>query len=270
MRLVRRGDRRIAYRVIEGGPARLVLVSGTGLPGAYWTLSQTGQFREWATCLLVDNAGCGSTEPLQTGAWTTAQMAGDLIAVLDDAGWDRAHVAGHSLGSAVCVQLAHLEPERVRSLSLNSTWPGTDRAPHLEAWLEARQATARIADPALWMRYAFFLVGPAHFREHGFTGGALAAVSELVATMGSTAHIGQYDAGLGYRADAILPAIAAPTLVTAGQWDLVTLAEYGRAVAATVPGARFHEFADAGHLSGLEAPEEFNAVQRQFIESVGT
>jgi pimeloyl-ACP methyl ester carboxylesterase len=247
-----------------------VLVSGTGLPGDYWTLAQTGPFREWATCLLVDNAGSGATEPMQAGMWSVAQMARDVVAVLDDAGWDRAHLAGHSLGSAVCVHLAHLHPGRVRSLSLHSTWPGTDRAPHLEAWLEARQATAKFADPELWMRYAFFLVGPAHFRRHGFKGGALAAVSELVATTGSTAHVGQYDAGLGYRADIALPTIVAPTLVTAGQWDLVTLAEYGRTVAASVAGARFHEFADAGHLSGLEVPDEFNAVQRQFVESVGT
>jgi pimeloyl-ACP methyl ester carboxylesterase len=245
-----------------------VLVSGTGLPGAFWTIAQTEDFSEWATCLLVDNAGSGATDPLREGAWSASEMAEDVLAALDDVGWDRAHFAGHSLGTAICVHVADRAPARVRSLSLHSTWAGTDRAPHLQAWLEARQATAHVADASLWMRYAFFLVGPAHFAEHGFAGGALAKVASLVATTGSSAHVGQYDAGLGYRGAALLAQLTAPTLVTAGEWDLVTLAEYARTVAGMIRDARYHEFASAGHMSALESTAEFNETQRQFVLSV--
>jgi pimeloyl-ACP methyl ester carboxylesterase len=258
----------VGYRVVDGGPARLVLVSGTGLPGDFWTLAQTPSYQQWATCLLVDNAGSGATDPLPPGSWTAAEMAADVLQVLDDAGWDRAHFAGHSLGTAICVNIADQAPERVMSLSLHSTWPGTDRAPHLRAWLEARQATANVADPVLWMRYAFFLVGPAHFAQHGFSGGALAAVAQLVASTGTSAHVGQYEAGLSYRASEVLPTIAAPTLVTAGEWDLVTLAEYGPVVADAIPNAAYHQFPGAGHMSALECTSEFNATQQQFVQSV--
>ena len=262
----RRGDRAISYEFAGDGPARLVLIAGTGLPGAYWTLAQTPAFAEWATCLLVDNAGAGRTDPLPDGEWTPAAMARDVVAVLDDVGWPDAHVAGHSLGSAVALALGADHAPRVASLSLHSTWAATASAPHIRAWLEARQATAAVDNPDLWMRYAFFLVSPQHFARHGFTSGALGDVAALIRRMGTGSHMGQYDAGLAHDVVDRLGSLEVPTLVTAGESDFVTLPTYGRAVADVVAGAEFVEFPEAGHMSSLEQAASFNEIQRRFVE----
>ena len=262
----RRGDRAISYRVVGDGPARLVLVAGTGLPGAYWTLAQTPAFAGWATCLLVDNAGTGHTDPLPDGEWTPAAMALDVVAVLDEVGWRDAHVAGHSLGSAIALVLGCDHASRVASLSLHSTWAATAGAPHIRAWLEARQATAAVNDPDLWMRYAFFLVSPGHFARHGFTSGALGEVAALIRRMGTGSHMGQYDAGLAHDAAGGLGSLEVPTLVTVGESDFVTLSEYGRSVADAVAGAEFVELPEAGHMASLEQAASFNEIQRRFVE----
>jgi aminoacrylate hydrolase len=264
----RRGSRSISYEIVDGGPIRLVLLAGTGLPGAYWTLAQTAAFRQWATCLLVDNAGTGHSDPLADSQWTAAEMALDVVAVMDAIGWDTAHIAGHSLGSTIALGLGIAHRGRVSSRALHSTWSATSSAPHLRAWLEARQATAAVSEPGLWMRYAFFLVSPDHFAEHGFGGGALGSVAELVAAMGSGAHVGQYAAGLSHEAGAQLAGLDIPTLVTVGDADFVTLPRYGRAVADVIPGARFVEFPAAGHLAALEQPKLFNESQYAFIQSL--
>lgn len=261
--------RRIAYELIEGGPQRVVLISGTGLPGAYWTIAQTPAFRSWATCLLIDNAGSGGTYPLLDGTWSVQQMSIDVLTVMDAVGWDSAHLVGHSLGSVIATAIAASSPSRVQSLSLHSTWPGARRAPHVRAWLEARQNTARVGDPVLWMKYAFLLVGPQHFAEHGMDGGGLGEIANLIAATGSIAHVGQYDAGIGYEPCLPLEDLSVPVLVTAGSQDFVTLPEHGRLVADLVPGARFVEFSGAGHLAALEVPEVFNTVQDDFIRSIG-
>ena len=263
----RRAGRAISYEVIEGGSARLVLIAGTGQPGAYWKVAQ-GSFAEWATCVVIDNAGAGSSDPLEEGDWSIANMALDVSAVLDELGWQSAHIAGHSLGSAIAIWLGVTQPERVLSLSLHSTWSATSRAPHLQAWLEARQATSAVKDPSLWMRYAFFLVSPDHFASHGFTGGALGAVGAVVADVGHSAHVGQYSAGLDHDAADQLATLNMPTLVTVGMDDFITLPEYGRAVAKGIRGARFVEFPGTGHLSAIERPELFNETQRRFIMSL--
>lgn len=267
-----RDGRTIAFEVIPGGPHRIVLVSGTGLPGAYWRIAQVPVFGEWASCLVVDNAGTGGTDPLGVGRWTTAEMALDVVAAMDAAGWASAHVAGHSLGSAIGTILALDHTTRVESLSLHSTWAGASRAPHLIAWLGARKATAAVGDSDLWMRYAFLLVSPGHFAEHGMSRGALGAVADLmtITRMGSGVHVGQYDAGLGHDATDRLAEIKLPTLVTVGERDFVTLPEHGRDVASAIAGAHFVELSDAGHLAGLEQPERFNVAQQAFIEAVTT
>lgn len=267
--VARRDDRAVAAQLVPGGALRLVLIAGTGLPGAYWKLEQTPALSAVATCLLVDNAGSGGTDPLPDGRWNPVEMAKDVLAAMDAAGWGRAHLAGHSLGTAIAVHAAHLRPERVSSLSLHCTWPGTPDAPHLRAWLEARQVTARIGDRDLWMRYGFFLVGPDHFAAHGRESGALGAVARLLEETGGGSHIGQYDAGLSYEARDILPTLQMPTLVTAGECDFVTLASDGRRTAEAIPGARYVELPRAGHMSALEAPELFNDVQQRFLLEVG-
>ena len=150
--------------------------------------------------------------------------------------WPDAHVAGHSLGSAIALAVATSEPGRVASLSLHSTWAATSTAPHIRAWLEARQATAAANNPDIWMRYAFFLVSPQHFARHGFTSGALGDVAELIRRLGTGSHVGQYDAGLAHDAADQLDSLRLPTLVTVGESDFVTLPEYGRSLADAVRG----------------------------------
>ncbi|HTL24652.1 MAG TPA: alpha/beta hydrolase [Mycobacteriales bacterium] len=52
------------------------------------------------------------------GPSSMAQHAEDLVAVLDALGLDAVHVVGMSMGGFVAVHLAHLHPERVKSLVL--------------------------------------------------------------------------------------------------------------------------------------------------------
>jgi pimeloyl-ACP methyl ester carboxylesterase len=196
-------------------------------------------------------------------------MANDVVAAMDAAGWHRAHVMGHSLGSAIAVELVRRASARVASLSLHSAWASTRRAAHLGAWLEARRATARSnAGPELWGRYAFFLVSPDHFARHGFNGGALRTITEFVAAVDRGAHAGQYDAGLAHDADDLVESIDVPTLVTVGADDFITLPRYGIELAGRLRDAQLVLFESAGHMACLEEAARFNDTQRRFVETL--
>jgi len=73
--------------------------------------------------VLVDNRGSGRSD-LPPGSFGVADMAGDILSVLDGAGIRRAHVMGVSLGGMVAQELAVDYPERVGDLILVSTTPG--------------------------------------------------------------------------------------------------------------------------------------------------
>ena len=103
--------------------------------------------------------------------YTLRDMAADVVTVLDDAGVDRAHVLGVSLGGMIAQTLAIEFPERVRSLALLSSTTGAPdvgqpSAEALEALLapgpettdRAAVVEADVAARAVWST-------PGHFDE---------------------------------------------------------------------------------------------------------
>jgi 3-oxoadipate enol-lactonase len=55
-----------------------------------------------------------------------------------------------------------------------------------------------------------------------------------------------------------------PTLIIAGEYDTVTVASHGRALAATIPGAQLQVF-PAVHLTNIEYPDEFLRAVLEFL-----
>ena len=124
-RYARSGDSRIAYELRGTRRWRrpwFVLIQGMGFDRHGWdpVLRNLGRhFR----LVLVDNRGSGRSD-LPPGSFGVADMAGDILSVLDGAGIRRAHVMGVSPGGMVAQEMAVDYPERVGDLILVSTTPG--------------------------------------------------------------------------------------------------------------------------------------------------
>jgi 3-oxoadipate enol-lactonase len=106
----------------RGAGAPVVLVHGLGY--ARWGWEPVADLlAERFEIVLLDNRGIGQSEA-PPGPYTVAEMAGDVLAVMDDAGLERAHVVGTSLGGMIAQELALAHPERVDKLVLVCTTPG--------------------------------------------------------------------------------------------------------------------------------------------------
>jgi len=78
----------------------------------------------------------------------------------------------------------------------------------------------------------------------------------------------------GYRAAALavaeaderegLKAVAVPTLLIWGEQDRITPLPEGQAIREAIPGSQLHVIRNAGHLSYLEQPDDFNRIVRGF------
>ena len=97
--------------------------------------------------ILFDNRGIGESDA-PPGPYTVAEMAGDAVAVLDEAGVERAHVVGTSLGGMVAQELALAHPERVDRLVLACTTPGGPKAHPMPQATVALMAEAATLEPA--------------------------------------------------------------------------------------------------------------------------
>ena len=113
------GGLRIAYE-LRGTLGRrrpwLVLIQGMGLDRFGWG-PVLPELRRHFRLVLLDNRGSGRSD-LPPGSFGVADMAADVLAVLDAAGVRRAHVMGASLGGMVAQELAVDHADRVDGLVL--------------------------------------------------------------------------------------------------------------------------------------------------------
>jgi pimeloyl-ACP methyl ester carboxylesterase len=110
---------RIHYTVNGSGPL-VVLQHALLMDAECWTQSGfvdalTDRFR--VAC--VDSLGHGrSDKPSDPELYGQEQRAGDIIAVIDHLGYDRAHLVGYSMGGWLSVGVARYHPRRLSSLVL--------------------------------------------------------------------------------------------------------------------------------------------------------
>ncbi len=116
------GDVAIAYELRGAGPP-LVLIAGTGFPGATWDEDVVGPLAARHAVLTFDHRGTGGT-PATDARLSTRLFARDALGLMDALGLAAAHVLGHSMGGRVAQWMALERPERVRTLVLAATGPG--------------------------------------------------------------------------------------------------------------------------------------------------
>jgi pimeloyl-ACP methyl ester carboxylesterase len=118
----------IAFELTGRGDP-LVLVAGTGYPGATWPPGLIERLAAHHRVLTYDHRGTGMT-PLGQERLSTRLLGSDAVGLLDALGLPAAHVVGHSMGGRVAQWMALDHPERVRSLVLAATGPGQFQDDH--------------------------------------------------------------------------------------------------------------------------------------------
>ena len=109
------GDVSIHYESAGEGDETVVFVGDVGF-GAWQWAWQHRAVAGPCRALVFDHRGVGRSDA-PPGPYSVADLAGDLDAVLADAGVPRAHLVGAGLGGLVALELAH-GSGRVRSLTL--------------------------------------------------------------------------------------------------------------------------------------------------------
>jgi pimeloyl-ACP methyl ester carboxylesterase len=124
MPFTRHRGQRIHYTVDGAGPL-VVLQHGMLMDASSWRESGIVDALSDAYCVAaIDSLGHGlSDKPVDATLYDQAQRAGDIVAVIDDLGCDRAHLVGHSMGAWMAVGVAKYHPRRLASLILGGWDP---------------------------------------------------------------------------------------------------------------------------------------------------
>lgn len=239
----------------EGEP--LLLVHGLGGTANFWA-PVTAAFASGMRVVAPDLPGAGRS-PVTGGAASIEGLTATLLALLDALGVERAHVAGHSMGSIVCQHLAARAPARVRDLVLLG--PLAELPDAARPVLEARAATAReqgmapIAE-AVCERGLSAETKSARPVAVGF-------VREMMLRQdpaGYAAHCLALAAAR--RADPA--AVGCRTLLVSGTDDTTAPPASVEALAASLPAADVVMLPGCGHWTAVEKPDEVVAAMRAF------
>lgn len=259
------GDVEMYYETTGSGDP-IVWIPGTGLAGSMWNLHQVAHFRDRYRCVTVDLRGSGQTLGGRLPP-TVAELAMDVIGLMDALDLPPAHVVGLSLGSAVAQEIALLRPDRVRSAVLAATWSSTARERHMQRHFESRLYALENGPLNVYAQFAFWMSSPSLIDDEPDLQATVEA--ELRRHMsarfdGTAAH---FRADLVHETADRLARIACPTLVVYGEEDRITLPRYNERVAAAIPGAAVVRIPRAGHLVWLERPVELNAHIDEFLRT---
>lgn len=238
----------------EGSGTPILLIMGLAYPAAAW-FRQVPVLARRHRVLTADNRGSGDTGLAPGAPYTVEQMTDDCVAVLDDAGVERAHVVGISMGGLMAQELALSHPARVQSLTLMASHPGTVAGIWPQEVIEFLQA--RLAMPAaeraeFSLPFNYVSSTPRELIEEDWR------VREA-GTAGPEAYAAQGGTGAwcGYER---LPSMTVPTLVVNGAQDRLVVPANAEKLAAAIPDAKLVLIEDANHLLTTDCMDEVNAL----------
>ena len=113
------GDLSIHYRRLgtDRGQAPILIVHGLSYFSYDWLGVGESLGRE-PEVILMDMRGFGDSDWSPARDYSVPAMAQDIIAVLDNAGWKRAVLVGHSMGARSTICAAAKHPQRAAALAL--------------------------------------------------------------------------------------------------------------------------------------------------------
>ncbi len=269
MGTARNGDVEIFYETF-GDPAHptLVLVNGLGSQCINWATEWCEQFAAEAYQVVrFDNRDVGLSSKLDGVQYTVADMADDVVAVLDAIGVERAHVMGVSLGGMIVQRLAIDHPDRVRTLTSVVSRTGEpgygDSAPEALAILMSPPAGSRDEYIAQHVKgIAVFGSKPEWIDDELVSARAAAAYDRCFCPEGIGRQMGAVMQGSSR--DDELRRLAVPTLVLHGSRDTLIDPSGGRHTAEVIPGARYHEIEGMGHAYPPAVWDEWTATWSAF------
>jgi pimeloyl-ACP methyl ester carboxylesterase len=261
---VRAGDLDIWTEQVGEG-SDVLLIGGLGDTVESWQF-QLDRLRERYRLTAFDNRGAGRTEMPERPV-SVEMMADDAAGVLRALDIRSAHVAGFSGGSIIAQELALRNPELVRSLVLQSTWPVMD--PYLRSWIRFVRRFVEVAPSERAFLEDFYLwIYSARAHNDGTVDQIIEEVLAFPHKQSNEDVQSFLDALLDYDTTDRLLQIAAPTLVLAGGRDMTARPPLCRAVAELIPGARFEVMEEEAHQPFQEVPDEWNARVDAFWREV--
>jgi pimeloyl-ACP methyl ester carboxylesterase len=239
---------KIYYEVHGSGPT-ILFSHGYSSTCRMWD-GQVSALKDRYQVIVWDMRGHGESDyPKDPALYSEGLTIGDMRALLDVVGADKAIVAGLSLGGYMSLAFNASYPARVRALMLFDTGPGFKKDEARAKWNESAHARA------------------ARFDAEGLKALNQSDEVKLTRHRDASGLAGAARGMLAQKTDRVIQSldkVAVPTLVLVGANDTNFLAATDY-MAAKIKGSTKAVVPDAGHAANLHQPALFNQAVEAFL-----
>jgi pimeloyl-ACP methyl ester carboxylesterase len=261
MPVARVNDIDVNYKLEGSGEQTIVLINGLADDLESWTLQMDDFLAAGYQVLRFDNRGVGaSSKP--AGPYSSRMLADDAKALVDSLGLTGFHLMGVSMGGMIAQEYALAYGSDLLSVTLACTYaaPGPFCTRMFAMWEQIAPVLGVpfvMRDVTLW---AF--TGP-FFEQRG---DELADFETAMRYLDQPAHayLAQLAVIQAHDTTARLSQIAAPSLVLAGEEDILIPVRLSRRLHEGIPGSQWATTL-GGHACLWEHPAEFNRTFLDFV-----
>jgi 3-oxoadipate enol-lactonase len=257
-------DIEINYRDQGEGPRTILFVNGLGDDLDTWSAQVPAFLAAGYRVVRFDNRGVGlsSTPP---GPYTTRMFADDAKALVDHLGLKDFHLLGISMGGMIVQEYALAYPEDVASVTMACTYaaPGPFCSRMYALWAELAPVVGVatiMRDVVLWgFTVDFFESQPELLAE---VETAMRFVNQSV-----PAYLAQLSSIQTHDATTRLGALRVPTLVLAGENDILIPVSLSHKLHELMPGSTWAT-TPGGHCCIWEFADAFNETVLRWLDTV--
>ncbi len=254
------------YFVERGQGEPLIFLNGLAGDSMSW-MGQLKNFSRHYRCLALDNRDVGQSSYVNA-AYTTRDLAQDLVGFCEQLRLGPAHVVGVSMGGMIAQEMALAAPDRVASLVLVNTLAAADdwfRAT-LDLFKLIRQQGPDTA--AFFSRLLPWWVSHEFFQDSGRTSWLMWLLSQNPYAQKIDGFMRQLEAVATHSTSARLGSIRCPVLILSGVDDHIMPPRFALELKKLIPHAVLQQVSGVGHALPVENPVLFNSSLTQFLNGL--
>jgi 3-oxoadipate enol-lactonase len=244
------------------GDETIVLVNGLADDLETWAFQMDDLLGAGYRVLRFDNRGVGRTSA-PPGPYTSRMLADDTKALVDELGLRGFHMMGISMGGMIAQEYAINHGADLKTVTLACTYaaPGPFCSRMFAMWADMAPVNGVpfiMRDVTLWaFTVPFFEEREDELKEFE------AGMAELA--MSTDAYLAQLNVIQTHDTTDRLGSVSGPTLVLAGEEDILIPVRLSKGLLSAIPGAEWAT-TTGGHACVWEHPSAFNQAFLSFVD----
>ena len=246
----------------EGAP--VLMSAGLGGHGAYWQ-PQLASLRDYSV-ILYDHRGTGDSARDLGTPYSVADLADDMMRILDGLEITSAHIVGHAAGAVAGLELARRHPDRVTSLTVVNGWAIADR--HFKRCFEIRTAIYQAGGAEAYLKAQPLFLFPAEWISEHLDELDAQRAHQVAGFQSEEVLMKRIQALSDFDISGSLDRIECPVLVLAALDDMLVPVRSSVQLDEGLADSQLVALPWGGHAVNVTVPEDFNSYLNAFLKDV--